>query len=207
MKIAIVEDHAMTRDLVKKVCLEESDIDVVVEAGTGSEAVDGIIRTNPDVVVLDLGLPDFDGFEVLERIRKMHVEPRVLAISSHASPYLVLRLEQARVHGFVDKCAQTADELRGALSAFRGKLTFFANTYLEIRGRARRDQYSFDKLLTNQQMLVLSMVANLCSDETIADSIHVAPRTVEAHRTAIMRKIGVHSRLELIRYAKRQGFM
>ncbi|MGA2018712.1 MAG: response regulator transcription factor [Opitutaceae bacterium] len=158
MKIAIVEDHVLTRDFVKKACMRQADVEIVAEAGTGFEAINEIARTKPDVVVLDIGLPDIDGFEVLDRVRQLHLEPKVLVISS-GSPYLIIRIEHARVHGFLDKWDQTADALNDALTAFRNNRTFFPNAYLEKRASIRRDHCSFDKLLTNQQMLVLSMVA------------------------------------------------
>jgi DNA-binding NarL/FixJ family response regulator len=205
MRVAIVEDHVLTRDFVKKACMRQSDVEIVAEVGTGCEAVNEIARTRPDVVVLDICLPDIDGFEVLDRVRQMHLEPKVLVISS-GSPYLIIRIEHARVHGFLDKRDQTADALYDALTAFRNNRTFFPNAYFEQRATIRRDQFSIDKLLTHQQMSVVSMVAKLMSDQTIGEKLGISTRTVEAHRTSIMRKLGVHSRTELIRYAKEFGF-
>jgi len=206
MKIAIVEDHSLTRDFVKKACIRLADIEVVAEAGTGCEAVEKIARTKPDVVLLDIGLPDIDGFEVLDRVRQMRLEPKILVISS-GSPYIISRIEHAGVHGFIDKWSQTEDALNDALTAIRNNRRFFSDSYVEQRANIRRDQFSIDKLLTHQQMLVLSMVARLCSDESISEKLQVSKRTVEAHRTSIMRKLGVHSRTELIRHARERGFI
>lgn len=206
MKIAIVEDHLMTRDFVRKVCLEEPDLEVVAEASTGYEAVERILQTHPDVVVLDIGLPDFDGIEVLSRVRENGVRPKALILSSNGNPYVVFRIEQAAVQGFVDKREQTADTLRFAIRSIRSNRTYFSESFNRIRNRRHLDPFAFDKLLTNQQMLVLAMVADLISDEKIASSLAISERTVEAHRTAIMRKLGVHSRTELILFAKMQGF-
>jgi DNA-binding NarL/FixJ family response regulator len=184
--------------------MRQSDVEIVADVGTGYEAIDAIARTMPDVVVLDIGLPDIDGFEVLNRVRQMHLDPKILVISS-GSPYLIIRIEAARVHGFLDKWDQTADALNDALDAFRDNRTFFSHTYVEQRATIRRNQLSIDKLLTQQQMLVLSMVAKLYTDELIAERLNVSERTVESHRTSIMRKLGVHSRTELIHYARDQG--
>lgn len=195
------------REFVKRICLQEPDVEVVAEAATGGEAVEYIIRTNPDVVLLDLGLPDFDGIEVLARIRENGRRPRVLVLSSHGNPYIVFRIEQAGVQGFIDKRMQSMDTLRIAINAIRSKRTYFSESFLEMRASRINDPLAFDKLLTNQQILVLSMVADLVDDESIANRLGITERTVEAHRTAIMRKFNVHSRTDLIRYAKSQGFM
>ena len=205
MKVAIVEDHALTRDFVKKACMQQTDVEVVAEVGSGTEAITEIARTRPDVVVLDIGLPDIDGFEVLDRVRQMHLEPKVLVLSS-SSPYLIIRIEHARVQGFLDKWDQTADSLNAAFAALKMNRTFFPDSYLEKRANIHRDPFSIDKLMTHQQIHVLSMVARLDSDEVIAERLNLSTRTVEAHRTRIMSKLDVHSRTELIRYARELGF-
>ena len=118
-----------------------------------------------------------------------------------------MQIEHARVHGFLDKWDQTADAFNNALTAFRNNRTFFSNAYVEKRASIRRDQFSIDKLLTHQQMAVLSMVARLESDDVIAKRLNISTRTVETHRITIMHKLEVHSRTELIRYAKERGFI
>lgn len=207
MRIAIVEDHLMTRDFVRKLCRHEPDLDVVGEAGTGSEAVDVIVRTAPDIVVLDLELPEFDGFEVLAQIREFGIKSRILVLSAYRSRYLDFRLEQAGIHGFVDKCGQTADSLREAFAAFRINCTYFATSLLDIRNSRHRDPRSFHKLLTNQQISVLGMMAHLFTDSAIAERLEIVECTVQTHRASIMRKLDLHSRTELMSYAKANGFM
>ena len=146
MKIAIVEDHLMVRDFVKKVCLQEPDLEVVVEAATGKEAVAGILSTSVDIVMLDIELPDFDGIEVLSRIREYGMHPLAIVLSCHVSPYLVFRIEKANIPGFVDKRAQTANELRSAIRAIRSNRTFYSPSFLEIRNKKRLDPLAFDNL-------------------------------------------------------------
>ena len=196
----------MTRDFVKKVCLLENDVQVVAEAPNGCNAVEQIVLTKPDLVVLDIELPDINGFDVLARVRRFGVHPQVLILSCHSTPYVVYRVEKAGVQGFVDKCEQTIDTLRCAIRAIRSNHSFFSRSFLEARVRRLKDPLAFDKLLTDQQMLVLSLVARLDDDRAIANGLAITERTVEAHRTAIMRKLDVHSRTELIRYANDNGF-
>lgn len=207
MKIVIVEDHLMFRETVRKVCLEDHDFEVVAEAGTGLEAIECIIRSKPDVVVLDIVLPDLDGFAVLDRVRRLGQDPRVLAISSYCGPYVLFRLEEARVQGFVDKRSQTLESLRMALGALRSNRSFFSETFLKMKSDFRHDPLAFNKLLTKQQMVVLSMVAQEYADEAIAKHLGIGERTVETHRTLIMRKLEIHSRMELVHFAKLRGFI
>jgi len=206
MKIVIVEDFLMVRDIVRAACSREPDLEVVAEAASGSEAVAVIIQTRPDVVLLDLGLPDFDGFEVLNRIRDRGDESRILVLSGHGSPYLTYRVERAGIHGFVDKRVETVDRLRDAFAAFRANRTFFAGTFLEIQARRRGDPFSFDKVLTDQEILVLSLVAHCFDDARIAEYLKISRRTVESHRTSIMRKLDLHSRTAIMHFAHAQGF-
>jgi DNA-binding NarL/FixJ family response regulator len=197
----------MMRALIRTLCQEIPDCEIAADVGTGQEAIECIVRTLPDVVVLDLGLPDFDGLEVIRRIHAHGQWPRILVLSGYANPYIVYRLEQERISGFVDKRSNTLVSLRRALAAVRSSRTYFSETYLKGRFDRCRDPHSFDKLLTNQQLLVLSMVAHLLDDDAIASLLDVSARTVEAHRTAIMRKLCIHSRTQLIRFAREQGLM
>jgi two-component system, NarL family, response regulator NreC len=207
MNIAIVEDHALTRDFVIKTCLAKPGMNVIADVGTGEDAIREIVHHGPDMVILDIGLPDIDGFDVIDGVRKRNVEPKFLIMSCFGSPYVVLRLEHARIQGFVDKRTQTADELLTALSAIQNGQTFFSKSFVEMRDNLHRDHFSADKIFTKQQMLILAMVAKLYSDEEISERLGLALRTIEAHRTSIMRKLEAHSRLDLIRYARDKGFI
>ena len=197
----------MFREMLRRICSETPDIDVVVEAENGLEAVRSIISFNPEAVLLDLLLPGLDGFEVIRQIRKTGRRPRVLAISGDCSPYLVFRLEQAEVQGFIDKRTQTLATVREALCALQANRAYFSNRFLKLQSQLRRDPKAFAKLLTRQQMTVLSLVAEQLTDSVIARRLGVEARTVEAHRTIIMRKLDLHSRVDLIHFACAQGFI
>lgn len=207
MKIAIVEDELIFRDMLRKVCLAEPQIEVVVEAENGSAAVESILQTHPDAVMLDIMLPDIDGFDVLNRIRNRGQRPRVLVISSYLSPYLIYQIEDAGVDGFFDKRNQTIETLRAALNALRTNRPFFSDSFLRMKSDIRNDPSAVDKLLTRQQMIVLWLVAQEISDAAIAKHLGIEQRTVESHRTVIMRKLNLHSRMELVHYAHKQGFI
>jgi len=206
MKLAIVEDHSMMLDFLRKICVQVPGIQLVAEAHTGFEACDRLIHSRPDLVILDVGLPGLDGFEVLERIRAAGVRPKVLILSGSNDPYFVYRVERANVQAFIDKRSQTGAELRAAIAAIDSNRSYFSESFVLERTRRRSDPLAFDKLLTEQQLLVMCLVADCHEDEHIGRILGISSRTVEAHRTAIMRKLGIHTRTGLISYGQKRGF-
>jgi DNA-binding NarL/FixJ family response regulator len=160
----------------------------------------------PEMLVLDIGLPDIDGCEVLDRVHLEGAWPRVFVLSAFCSPFLVFRLGQVGIHAFLDKTTVTVASLRSAFSEFTNHRQVFSPSFIGIQERRKKDPLSFDKLLTNQQMRVLSLVAHNFNDQAIASHLKIGPRTVENHRTEIMRKLGIHSRVDLMRFAADQGF-
>jgi DNA-binding NarL/FixJ family response regulator len=117
VKIVIVEDHLMIRDVVRKVCSSEFGYTVVGETDSGVQAVEMILKHRPDAVVLDLSLPDMDGFNVADRVLKVIPSLRILMLSSHCDDYTLFRVEKSGVHGFIDKNSNTIEILRDALAA------------------------------------------------------------------------------------------
>ena len=167
------------REFITKLCRQESGVEVVAEAATGSDAIERSADTNPDALILDLGLPDIDGFQVLSRIRENGFRPRVVIISALRSPFVLFRVEQAGVHGFIDKRSQSADAVRQAIRALQSNGTYFSDSFLELRARRHKDPVAFDKLLTNQQIAVLSRVADFEDDAAIGATLGITLRTVE----------------------------
>jgi DNA-binding NarL/FixJ family response regulator len=206
MKIFLVDDHVIIRDVIRKICAERSEFTLVGETSFGSKSVEVILAKRPDLVVLDLCLPDISGFEVLKRVRSEGFRPRVLVVSGHLSPYLVFRLEGADVRGFFDKCFLGVDDLRQALDAMLCDRSYFSPTFREIQVKRHRDPVAFDKLLTTRELTILTLAAHKCHDAQIAELLDISPRTSETHRLTIMRKIGVRSTRDLIRYADANGF-
>jgi DNA-binding NarL/FixJ family response regulator len=207
IRLGIVDDHMISREIVKKCCIEIGDFEVVIEAGTGADAVTGIIRTKPDAVLLDLGLPDFDGIEVVQRIRKSGARPRIVVLSAYCTPYSVYRLEQLGIEGFIHKPSQSTTILRGALTALRENRTFFSTIFLETQNDRRADPGAFDKLLTEEQLSILSLAAKHRSDREIAARLSIPQSDIETQLGLIMRKLNVRSRAELISIAEVLGFI
>lgn len=206
MTIALVEDHLMFREVLRKVCVEDLGHEVVAEAGDGAQAVAAVSKAAPDLLLLDLHLPNLDGFAVIEQIRKSLPEIKVLVLSSHCDEYTVFRAERARVLGFVDKNTNSVATLRTAISAAAQGKPWFSEPFQRIRLARLRDPRAFDKVLGNRERDVLVLVGQSMTDVEIGAKLGISPETAEKHRFNLMRKLDLKSTAELARYAREHGF-
>jgi two-component system response regulator NreC len=206
VRILIVEDHVMFREVLRKVCAGELQHEVVGEAGDVREAVKLALTTSPDLVLLDLHLPNLDGFGVLEALRQTAPEIRILLLSSHCDEYTVFRADHAHVQGFVDKNTNTVAILKEAITAVAKGQVYFSETFKRMKATRHKDPRSFDKLLTTRECSVLPLLGEPLSDVEIANRLNISIGTAEKHRFNIRRKLGLHSDAELARYAREHGF-
>ncbi|MSU65140.1 MAG: response regulator transcription factor [Opitutus sp.] len=206
MRIVIVEDHLMFREILRKVCSEELQHLVVGEAADGKQAVELVARTSPQLVLLDLHLPFLCGFEVVEEIRKTAPDVRILVLSSHCDEYAVFRAERAQVNGFVDKNTNTVATLKEAISAVAQGKAWFSETFRKVRAARKKDPNSFDKVLSDRERAVLALLDEPLSDEKGARRLAISEETVEKHRFNILRKLDLSGTTELVRYARQHGF-
>lgn len=206
MRIAIIEPLLMLRSAITKACQVESDCEVIAEAGSGSQALRAVVDHQPELVVLNLLLPDMDGFRVVERIRARAAATRILILSPYSDDFTILRVEQANVQGFVDQQHNTLAVLRDALRAIAAGGTYFSPAYEVARQARHADPRSFDKLLSAGEQRVLRLIAEGLTDEEIGELLRISPRTVRTHRHNILQKLGVAGTPKLIAFAMRHGF-
>lgn len=206
VRIVIVEDHAMFREVLRKVCARDLRHDVVGEASDGQGAVQLVLHETPDLVLLDLHLPKLDGFGVVEAIRHAAPAMRILILSSHCDDYTVFRAERTHVNGFVDKNTNTVAILKAAITAVGNGLTYFSPEFLRLKAARHSDPYSFDKLLTDRERSVLTLIGEPLQDWEIAMRLELSEQTVAKHRFNILKKLGLKTTVELMRYARDHGF-
>jgi len=206
VRIAIVEDHQMFREILRKVCTRELRHTVVGEAADGRGAVQLVLQTLPDLVLLDLHLPELDGFGVVDALQQAVPSIRILVLSSHCDDYTVFRTEKAHLHGFVDKNTNTVAILKQAITAVGKGGRYFSEEFLRIKTVRHGNPQSFDKLLTDRERAVLALIGEPLHDREIALRLGLSEETVEKHRFNILRKLALPGTTELVRYAQDHGF-
>jgi DNA-binding NarL/FixJ family response regulator len=206
-RIVIVEDHAMFLDSLQRFCAKDLDHEVVGTARDGRTAVAVILRLQPDLVLLEVELPELDGFGVVEAIRHALPRLRIVILSSHCDAYSVYRAERARVQGFVDKAGSTTGALAQALRlVFEGRV-WFSQAFLTTKAARHSDAGAFDQVLSGRECEVLGLLGHPIRDDEVAVRLGLSPQTVEKHRFNIPGKLGLQTTTELVRYAQAHGFM
>lgn len=206
MRIVIVEDHQMFREVIHKLCMTEFGHTVAGVAGDGATAVRVILQEQPDLVLLDLQLPDMDGFTIIEAVRKILPDLKIIAITSARGEYTLFRVERAGIHGFVDKNANSLDSLREAIESVAAGRRYLAPSFVKSREERLANPGSFDKLLTERERFVLSLIGQSYSDSEIATRLKISAHTAATFRQRIMKKLKIHGTPKLIRFAIEQGF-
>lgn len=196
----------MFREVLRKICEHDLKHTVAGEAGDGARAIEVVRECRPDMVLLDLHLPNMDGFAVLEEIRKILPDVLVLILSSHCDAYTVFRTERAGVQGFVDKNTNSISALKQAIGAVAQGRVSFSDAFKQIRAKRHADPNSFDKVLGNRERTVLALVGQSLRDSEIAEQLGISEQTVSTHRLNIIHKLGLENTTELVRYAREHGF-
>ncbi len=206
IRVVLVDDHAILREGLRVLISQQTDIEVVGEAGDGREALEKIAQLQPDIVVMDISMAGMDGLEATRQLNKMHPNTRVIVLTQHDDPVFINSLLEAGVAGYVLKRmggARVIDSIRGV---------YQEGAYLPpeiLKQLLRKSQMSQDSetTLTQREKEVLKLVAEGFSSQEIAEKLFLSAKTVSVHRTNLMRKLGLHKSTELVRYALRQGLI
>lgn len=196
----------MFRDVIRKICVSQFGHMVVGETDSGLRAVELILNEKPDVVILDLSLPDMDGFNVVDRVFSAMPALRFLVLSSHCDDYTLFRVEKSGVHGFIDKNSNTVETLQEALTAIADGRIYFSAAFQAAKLARRTDPRSFTKVLSEWERAILSLIGQGLSDEEIGERLNLSHRTVQTHRSNILRKLDVKGTPKLIAFAIEHGF-
>ena len=207
IKLAIVEDQELFRRLLVGLCSTQFGFDVVCEAGSVADALERIPVAKPDVVMLDLHLPDGDGLEVAARLFERKADVKVLALTSLRDEVTIHKIRAMGIQGFVDKNVQLPDTLRNAIEAVASGRVFYAEVVQQVQQAIRTDPSSFCKVLSDREQELLSLLGRGLTNEEAAAQMGLTAWTVHSHRRNIMKKLGANTQAELMRYAMRKGFV
>ena len=211
IRVLVVDDHTIVRDGICALLALAGDIEVVGEAANGSEALKMVKELGPDVVLMDIAMPIMDGLEATRRICREFPRIRVLVLTQYDDREFVFPVIEAGAIGFISKVAASPELASGIRSVFRGDSYLspsVAKLLLEdYQNRSDRVSHDPYEPLTDRERDVFKLVAEGYTTKEIADRLMVSPKTVEGHRTNLMAKLGIHNRIELVKYALRKGII
>lgn len=209
VRVLLVDDHQMMRDGLRAVLAGVPDIEVVGEASDGRMALDLVRTLHPDVVVMDVGMPELNGVEATRQIRAEFQGVKVIALSTHTDKSYVHHMLEAGACGYVLKIAAHDELVRAVRAASLGRTYLspeVAGSVVERSTHAHTGgEVSAYSTLGAREREVLQLVAEGKTSAETAKAMHISIKTVESHRRNIVQKLGLHGTAELTKYAVREG--
>jgi len=210
ISVLIADDHGVVREGIRRLIEAESDIDLCGEASDGRELLEQVAKHRPHVVILDITMPHMSGLETLEQIRSQYPDVKTILLSVHADPPMIQSAVTLGADGYLLKNARASEIVAAIRAVTRGGSYFSPQIAREIVAQIRDPRPAGDEpfsLLSGREREVLHLIAEGLSAKEIAVELSISTKTVEAHRTSLMRKLGVRKATELVRYAVRHGLI
>jgi len=212
IEVLLVDDHEIVRAGLRSLLEQQERLQIVGEASSGSEAVRLATELKPDVVLMDVSMPDMDGVEATRRLKEEAPGINVLALTVHEEEAYFFEMLTAGASGYVPKRASPQILLTAISIVAKGEIFLhpavagaLVQEYLQ-EGRSGAEKRVYDGL-TPRQREVLTLIAEGLSNQEIAQELDISVRTVERHRENIMKRLNLHSRVELVKYALRKGLV
>lgn len=207
-RLVIIEDQTAIREMLAEILRLDPNYKLVGEAGDGQAALSLCLEVKPDVIVLDAKLPGLNGVDILRRLSKQLKNLRVLVFSGHENPVLVREMLEAGAHGFVEKTAGLFEFKKGLETVANGG-TYFGPAVAGLLRNVVANPTSSNTpdFLTDREREVLQLVAESHSTKEIANKLSISVKTVDNHRTNLMRKLNLHDVASLTRYAMEIGLV
>ena len=210
IRVLIADDHKIMLAGLRSLLEKQNDIEVVGEAENGRKAVQMAQEKKPDVVVMDVSMPDLNGIEATTQIRESLPETRVIALSMHSDKRFVVGMLRAGAAGYLLKdCA--SQELANAIAQVAGGKKYLSPEITGVviddflQGGTSEEEETMASVLSAREREVLQLIAEGWSTKQIASHLYVSIKTIETHRRQIMKKLDLHSIADLTKYAIREG--
>jgi len=210
IRLLLVDDHAVVRIGLKMLLAGHSEFEVAGEADSAAAALQAALTLRPDVILMDIGLPDKTGIEATREIKANFPEAKIVALTIHEDQEYFFQMLNAGASGYVPKRAAPEELISAIRAAAQGEVYIYpslakwlVHDYLNAENSAEQ-KASLDGL-TEREREVLARLAEGETNEQIAAALVISPKTVERHRENLMRKLNLHSRSALVRYAIRKG--
>ncbi|HWR65163.1 MAG TPA: response regulator transcription factor [Bellilinea sp.] len=209
IKVVIADDHAIVRGGLRALIHGDPELELIGEASGGAEAIDLVSQLTPDVLVLDLSMPDIDGITVTRRIKAGGFTTHILILTVHEDEGLLREAIRAGASGYVLKRAAEVELVQAINTVYQGKLyvdpVLMLSVLTETAEKATPPRG--DNPLTTRELDVLKFITQGYTNKQISEELMISTRTVEGHRASMLEKLNLHSRAELVRYAKQRGIV
>jgi two-component system NarL family response regulator len=210
IRIILADDHRMFREALRHSLATEADIEIIAEAGNAAQTLESVGHDTPDVLLLDIALPDGNGIDVARQVLARHPKLHIVALSGYADRLFVEEMMKAGAHGYVVKSAGTDELLLAIRSVVKGHIFLSPEITGALIGRQDNGTASPPPpltVLTSREQSVLRLLAKGRRSNDTARELGISPATVDVHRRNIKRKLHISSIAELTRYAVREGLL
>ncbi len=210
IRILLADDHAVLRSGLRALLNLEPDFEVVGEASNGREAVELAQALKPDIIVMDISMPEMDGMQAAEEIQRLELPSRIVMLTVHTEEDYLFQTLRLGASGYVLKSSADTELIDAIRTANRGDVFLYPSAIKKLLGEYLRgggeDRGEFD-VLTSREKQVLTLTAEGYTNHEIAERLVISPKTVDTYRQRIMEKLNLHHRSELVRYALRRGLL
>ncbi|HUX39392.1 MAG TPA: response regulator transcription factor [Rectinemataceae bacterium] len=202
IKIIVADDHGVVRRGLKAIIEDERDMVVVAEAASGRETIDAAMRQDWDVIIMDISMPEMNGFEVIDQLRRLRPRIGVLVLSMHPEMQFAMRAMEAGAMGYLTKESAPEDLIRAVRNVVAGR-RYVSESLAEslAAGLVDKDSRPLHERLSAREFRVMCLLASGKSTSQIAQALFLSPKTVETYRLRLMAKMGMHGIAEIARYA------
>ncbi len=212
IRVLIADDHTLVREGLRALLEGQGDFEVIAEASNGREAVERAIQLRPDVVLMDIGMPELDGLAATRQIVRTRPGIRILVLTVHETEDYFFRVLEVGAHGFLVKDAASTELVAAVRAVHNGGVYLhppmakrLVEDYLQRIGSG--EERAAHAMLTRREREILALIGAGHTNQEIAEQLSLSINTVQAHRSHIIDKLNLHSRADLMRYAVRVGLL
>ena len=209
-KVLIADDHAIVRTGLRALLQIEPTLSLVGEATGGYEAIAMVADSRPDILVLDLSMPDLDGIAVTKQLRPLYPDLKILILTLHEDEALLREAIKSGASGYILKRAAESELISAIQIVMRGDMYVdpsMVRSLIEERPQLTNTGQESLVLLTPREIDVLKLIVQGYTNRQVGEELNISVRTVEGHRANLFDKLGLRSRVELVRYARENGFL
>jgi two-component system response regulator NreC len=209
-KVLIADDHAIVRTGLRSLLTSESSLHLVAEATGGYEAIEMVADYLPDILVLDLSMPDLDGIAVTKKLNPLYPDLKILILTLHEDDALLREAIKSGASGYILKRAAESELISAIQIVMRGDMYVdpsMLRNLIEEQPKLANDRHESVEMLTPREVDVLKLIVQGYTNRQIGEVLNISIRTVEGHRANLSGKLGLRNRVELVRYAREHGLL